>query len=583
MQIETFLTKNHQKYKDNVLFIGSYLLQSDQKFEDFLRSKYKDTYIMIIEKYLIYKLNGELPYEKGDGERLYRYIFFYARLVAKENIRKRVENKVMQRCFEVYQQDINHNMIIEFQKYLDNCSSAKNKILFDYIDLSEKAHVQIEKSYTHTLEKRHLEIRELYGMIHFYTSIGSYRLDKQKAFQIIEETRLKKDEDMLSYDHRKTLVSCIIDELIDDLKIEGARCKFISEEELLQLLFEGKDKKEKITVDGVYMIRTNKIFLNENIYLKNTDLYTFLTSIRAALHEIKHSIQQKRDVYNVCDDYENIKLIYDELIMKYYAKYYAKSTNYYNENYRILTSEIQAENFSCNYFKKLVLQYMPSFSNYIKNDIDVYLKKLKELESISYRMVNGKYIMLDQLFRDIVNQMPNKDVMIRIIINLYPELKKEYHSNGKRKKTIELDHEIETIDPSLEKKRKCYYDIMTKRSFTLDELMEDFIDLIENGVTSSISKRFMKFVKYVYIPKIIDNVTIKRANNEISSLNIELIVLKYRLNDFLVKLKKEFGNLDSCDLALDACNTIMSCLEKQIDRINNAQKSYDNIDRKNYL
>lgn len=255
-------------------------------------------------------------------------------------------------------------------------------------------------------------------------------------------------------------------------------------EEYIRQHFEKHSKASGIIIHDESKADGKKILLSEKL---SKDLLNpkvkFKKLFSSIFHEVFHLVDDF-EVENGGISYKNLRSCKEIAITK-------EDKNYYDSNYNYTSPEVEVKILAQICAHRYLKQICPNAAKeMIRNSRYVIRKNIDYRANTLREKKDGTFEPLDITFDKTIIKRPS-------LLNQMPILKKEYHSNGTRRTMVELlidKHNVvkKSNDTKsnvsngnnqqyfdLMKEVKFYNDVLLKRESTLEETINDLIDLVQ--------------------------------------------------------------------------------------------------------
>lgn len=458
--MEEWLKQNEILFKRDIRLIGEYVLYNDDFFKSFLTSSLREKYIGLVEGYLVNVLyNQDTRYCEKDGERLLRFLKLYVKMGLSEKPQDYYYNDVYQALLKIGEGPI--------LKEMNDIYEKQNLKLDDFLEeFDPNQYIGIVSTqYEKKLKvKEKLNVRELRGMFDFYTQQCSGKLDRKKSQHLLTAVaQLSLVETyQLDIKHIELVLETFLQEIFPHLHTTYM-LEFLTEEQMKEKVNSPDEERNlglcKADETG------HKLYINKEAFLDN-GFIDMLYMIQTFFHECEH-IQQHDNIGKVLNQYSHTLEI-EETIIRNYSSQKHGAKIYYKNNYDVFYTELGAEEVAWNLFSKFIHKYFSALDEFIQPDCQKQISQIRNKKRNKIRLYDNAFDSLEVLFEKIM-----QEDKLGVWLACYPELKKEYCPNGRRKYTWELFEEWEKV-PNKEEK-KYYENLMLERDMSLKFLIDDYI------------------------------------------------------------------------------------------------------------
>jgi len=369
--------------------------------------------------------------------------------------------------------------------------------LMDEWLFEEFMEIQLDKGSEHEKLQRELSDNDYtnYSLISHYVAIGHPGFNTQEAFEyvfrgIIDHGLIPNDYDIIMRNFA-TLVAN---------KSNLKHCKIFLESKDGSLGSYGPTGLDAL---GLNEENLKCISLNP----KNLRPDKLIDNIETIFHEVHHGVQMTSPKY---ESYETLQIVKDKFLSKKYGE------EYYNENYWVFSSEVDAMRVSWYQASTFVGSFTEKGKALCQEKHEEKMKQIKDSELRILTTGNEEtYYTVDELFqRDVTEALGNP--------KLNSILSQEYNTDGKRKLITEFLRKKEQGNSEF------YNQLIFEHKYSMGEIDDNLSDLLAHNFGGDSISRSDGFDIVTKIIRDLEYNLLKDELNKkgIDKVNLEILIAK---------------------------------------------------------
>lgn len=311
----------------------------------------------------------------------------------------------------------------ELETYINNINTKLN-YLIEILNKIEDENIEMNLLFNNLLKIKKYNIELVNNILDKYNYKNKIifildKINQNKSLDDIEINYLKCLIENNELETNKMLIDiCVIGIFKSQINVDFESFKQLFTNHISELL-KGKSNlshckfKENLTADDEKMngcVINNIVFLNEKLLKEFYEGKNFKL-IQTIFHELQH-INQGKLIKSGNVNLSIINLIKEKILRE-------NLPNYYDENYSIILSEVDAEYYGLqnmlNYFEQLGIKLNSKTKQIFEEEIQTNLSKM----NIKKRTINGKETTIDSLFNEYIKDKPE-------LLNKYKQLEYLY-------------------------------------------------------------------------------------------------------------------------------------------------------------